>query len=188
MPFDITAGGGFGDTSGMPSYNFDTMQNFSQPSGSDLGWLGGVSSLLSGVFGQGQSNNMQALAQQAISGSAPWTTSGGTQMAGDLLKQVMSGDMSTDPGFLLAQLGAARTSAQQPGGYSAQAASNAALQFQNQRIQALSGPAGVGFNPAAGYQTAMGGSQAAAGQASASQGSMGFGLGQLLPTLASIFL
>ena len=143
---------------------------------SGTGWLKPLLSIGSGLYGISQANSMKDLAQQAISGSAPWTSSGGTAMAGDALKNVISGNLENDPGYKLAMLGAARTSAQQPGGFAASAAANAALRFQNERIQALSAPAGVGFNPGAGYQTAMTGFGSANDLLSKSLGSIGFGL------------
>lgn len=105
-------------------------------------------------------------------------------MAGDALKSVISGDFTKDAGFTAAQLAAARTSAQQPGGYAASAAAQAALKYQNDRIAALSAPAGVGFNPAAGYGTALQGESAANALTSSSLGSIGFGAsgaGQTMP-------
>lgn len=140
------------------------------------GWLKPLLSIGSGLYGMSQVNSMKNLAQQAISGSAPWTSSGGTAMAGDALKTAISGDLSNDPGYKLAQLGAARTSAQQPGGFAASAAANAAIKYRNETIGALSGPAGVGFNPAAGYQTAISGMSSANDLMSKSLGSIGFGM------------
>lgn len=140
------------------------------------GWLKPLLSIGSGLYGMSQANSMKDLAQQAISGSAPWTSSGGTAMAGDALKTAISGDLSNDPGYKLAQLGAARTSAQQPGGFAASAAANAAIKYRNDTIGALSGPAGVGFNPAAGYQTAISGYGSANDLMSKSLGSIGFGM------------
>lgn len=140
------------------------------------GWLKPLLSIGSGLYGMSQANSMKDLAQQAISGSAPWTSSGGTAMAGDALKTAISGDLSNDPGYKLAQLGAARTSAQQPGGFAASAAANAAIKYRNETIGALSGPAGVGFNPAAGYQTAISGTSSANDLMSKSLGSIGFGM------------
>lgn len=140
------------------------------------GWLKPLLSIGSGLYGMSLANSMKDLAQQAISGSAPWTSSGGTAMAGDALKTAISGDLSNDPGYKLAQLGAARTSAQQPGGFAAAAAANAAIKYRNETIGALSGPAGVGFNPAAGYQTAISGTSSANDLLSKSLGSIGFGM------------
>ena len=56
------------------------------------------------------------------------------------------------------------------------AAANAALKFQNDRIQALGPAAGVGFSPAAGYQTGLGGVQAGNSLAGSSLASIGYGL------------
>lgn len=129
----------------------------------------------SGIYGMSQASDMRKLSEQALAGSAPWTTSGGTALAGDELKRVISGDLSNDPGFKLAQQAAARASSQQPGGMAASAAAKAALQYQNERIQALSNPAGVGFNPANGYTSALQGNQNANSRASSSLGSIGYG-------------
>lgn len=137
--------------------------------------LKSLMSVGSGLYGMNQAGDLSRLSQQAISGSAPWTTSGGTAMAGEELKRAISGDLSGDPGFKLAQQAAARASSQQPGGMAASAAAMAALKYQNDRIGALSGPAGVGFNPAAGYQTGLAGQGAANSLASSSLGSIGFG-------------
>lgn len=137
--------------------------------------LKSLMSIGSGIYGMNQANGLKNLSQQAIANSSPWTTSGGTAMAGNELKRVISGDLSQDPGFQLAQQAAARATAQQPGGMAASAASQAALRYQNERINALSGPAGVGFSPASGYQLGLGGTQAANSLASSSLGSIGFG-------------
>lgn len=144
--------------------------------GGGSGWLGPLLSVGSGLFGMSQAAGMKDLANKAIAGSAPWTASGGTAMAGDALKTVISGDLANDPGAHFAELSAARSSAQQPGGFAAQAAANAAMKYQNDRIQALGSAAGVGFNPAAGYQTAMAGYGQASDTFSKSLGSIGFGL------------
>lgn len=141
-------------------------------------WLSPLMSVGSGLYGLSLAEQQKKLAQQAILGSAPWAASGGTAMAGDALKTAISGDLSNDPGFLLAQQAAARTSSTQPGGYAAKAASDAALQFQNQRIAALSGPAGTGFAPGTGYQTAVQGTASGNQLASQSLGSIGFGVNQ----------
>lgn len=149
-----------------------------QPDGS-MNWLAAtkaLSSLGSGIYGMNQANAMKQLANQSISGSSPWTASGGTAMAGDALKQTISGNLDKDPGFKLAQANAARASSQNPGGMAATAAANAALKFQNDRIQALGPAAGVGFSPAAGYQTGLGGVQAGNSLAGSSLASIGYGL------------
>lgn len=129
----------------------------------------------SGLYGMSMSADQRKMLEQAILASAPWTTSGGTAMAGEELKRAISGDLSNDPGFKLAQQAAARASSQQPGGMASSAAAMAALKYQNDRIAALSGPAGVGFNPGAGYQTAASGFPAASSLASSSLASIGFG-------------
>lgn len=140
------------------------------------GWLGPLMSVGSGLYGLSLAEEQRKLAQQAIAGSSPWTTSGGAAGAGAALTNVINGDFTNDAGFTAAQMAAARTSAQQPGGFAAQAAAQAALKYQNDRIAALSGPAGVGFSPAAGYQTAVQGTASANYLASSSLGSIGFGL------------
>jgi len=139
-------------------------------------WLRPAMSIGSGLYGMYQANQMKNTAQDAINGSSPWTTSGGTAMAGDALKQAISGDLSNDPGYKLAELSAARTSAQQPGGFAAQAAANAAAKYRLDSIQALGGAAGVGFNPAQGYSTGLQGMQAGGNAMSSALGSIGFGL------------
>lgn len=149
-----------------------------QPDGS-MNWLAAtkaLSSLGSGIYGMNQANAMKQLANQSIAGSSPWTASGGTAMAGDALKQTISGNLDKDPGFKLAQANAARASSQNPGGMAATAAANAALKFQNDRIQTLGPAAGVGFSPAAGYQTGLGGVQAGNSLAGSSLASIGYGL------------
>jgi len=122
-------------------------------------WVDTALKVGSGLYGMYQGNKQQQQAQQAIAGSAPWTAQGGNAMAGEELQRVIRGDLANDPGFKLAQLSAARAGAQQPGGFAASAAANAALRYQMERMQALGAPAGVGFNPAAGYQTAQQGTQ-----------------------------
>jgi hypothetical protein len=144
-----------------------------------MNWLAAtkaLSSLGSGIYGMNQANAMKQLANQSIAGSSPWTASGGTALAGDALKQTISGNLDKDPGFKLAQANAARASSQNPGGMAATAAANAALKFQNDRIQTLGPAAGVGFSPAAGYQTGLGGVQAGNSLAGSSLASIGYGL------------
>jgi hypothetical protein len=140
------------------------------------GWLSPLMSIGSGIYGMSQAEKQRQEAQRAIAGSSPWTSSGGQAAAGTELTRVMQGDFTNDPGFKAAQLAASRTSSQQPGGFAAQAAAQAALKYQNDRIQALSQPAGVGFSPGAGYQTAMGGMTSANELASRSLGSIGYGV------------
>jgi len=132
-------------------------------------------SLASGAYGMYLANKQRQTAQRAIAGSAPWTTSGGTAMAGEQLKGVIAGDFTNDAGFRAAQQSAARASSQQPGGFAASAAAQAALKYQNDRIQTLGAPAGVGFSPATGYQTALSGANSANQLASQSLGSIGYG-------------
>jgi hypothetical protein len=140
------------------------------------GFLPALMSIGSGIYGMNQADRQRQAAQRAIAGSSPWTSSGGQAAAGTELTRVMQGDFTNDPGFKAAQLAASRTSSQQPGGFAAQAAAQAALKYQNDRIQALGAPAGVGFSPAAGYQTALGGMTSANDLASRSLGSIGYGM------------
>jgi hypothetical protein len=143
--------------------------------GGGRNWTDSAMSLASGIYGLRLANAQRDLANQAIGGSAPWTASGGNAVAGEQLKKVIAGDFTGDAGFEAAQKAAARAGSQQPGGFSASAAAQAALKYQNDRIGALGGAAGVGFNPGAGYQTAVSGASAANGLASSSLGSLGFG-------------
>lgn len=144
--------------------------------GSGRNWTDTLMSIGSGIYGMRQADAQRQLAQQAISGSAPWTASGGNAVAGEQLKAIMAGDFTNDAGFKAAMKGAARASSQQPGGMAASAAAQAALKYQNDRIQALGAPAGVGFSPASGYQTAVQGVASANDLASKSLGSIGFGV------------
>ena len=155
------------------------------------GWGGPLMSLGSGLYGLSLAEKQRRLAQESIAGSSPWTASGGAANAGSALTNVINGNFANDPGFNQAQLAAARASSQQPGGFAASAAANAALKYQNDRIAALSGPAGVGFSPAAGYQNAMQGNQWANSLASSSLGSIGFGAsgaGQSMPPWLQAYL
>jgi len=140
------------------------------------GWLPTLLNIGSGIYGMSQAEKQRQEAQRAIAGSSPWTSSGGQAAAGTELTRVMQGDFTNDPGFKAAQLAASRTSSQQPGGFAAQAAAQAALKYQNDRIQALSQPAGVGFSPASGYQIAQLGNASADTLASQSLGSIGYGV------------
>ncbi len=155
------------------------------------GWLGPLMSVGSGIYGMSLADKQRKLAQEAIAGSSPWTTSGGAAGAGAALTNVINGDFTNDAGFNAAQMAAARTSSQQPGGFAASSAAQAALKYQNDRIQALSAPAGVGFSPAAGYQTALSGTTSANNLASSSLGSMAFGAtgaGQQTPPWLQAYL
>ena len=148
------------------------------------GWGGPLMSLGSGLYGLSLAEKQRKLAQEAIAGSSPWTASGGAANAGSALTNVINGNFANDPGFNQAQLAAARASSQQPGGFAASAAANAALKYQNDRIAALSGPAGVGFSPAAGYQNALGGMVDANKMTGQALGEIGFGAsgaGQSMP-------
>jgi len=146
------------------------------------GWLPALMSIGSGIYGMYEARKQRELAQQAISGSAPWNTAqgapagSGAQVAGNALTNVIKGDFTNDPGYKAALQAAARTSSQQPGGFAAMAAAQAALKYQNDRIQALGPAAGVGFSPGAGYQTALGGMTSANDLASRSLGSIGYGV------------
>jgi hypothetical protein len=146
------------------------------------GILKSLLSVGSGIYGMNQAKAQKALGQSAIAGSSPWTTNvqstgtTGQDNAAMALTSAINGDLDKDAGFKLAQLNAARASSQQPGGAAASAAANAAIKYQNDRIAALSGPAGVGFSPAAGYQTSLGGTQSANTLASSSLASIGYGL------------
>ena len=146
------------------------------------GWLQTLMSIGSGIYGMNEARKQRELAQQAISGSAPWNTAqgapagSGAQVAGTALTNIIQGDFTNDPGYKAALQAAARTSSQQPGGFAAMAAAQAALKYQNDRIQALGPAAGVGFSPGAGYQTALGGMTSANDLASRSLGSIGYGV------------
>ena len=142
-------------------------------------WLSPLMSVGSGLYGLSQAEQQKKLAMQALQGSSPWASSGGMAGAGSALTNAIQGDFANDPGFALAQRAAAATSSTQPGGFAAQAAANAALQYQNQRIQALSGPAGTQFSPAQGYATAGQINQGANSLASSSLGSIGYGVGTM---------
>lgn len=144
--------------------------------GDGRNWTDTLMSIASGVYGMNQASQQRQTAQQAIAGSSPWTAQGGNAMAGQELQRVIRGDLANDPGFKLAQLSAARAGSQQPGGFAASAAANAALKYQMDRMQALGAPAGVGFNPAAGYQTALSGQQQANDLASKSLATIGYGV------------
>jgi len=139
-------------------------------------WTDTLMSLGTGLYGMYKSNQQQELARQAVGGSAPWTASGGSALAGAELQRVLKGDLANDPGFKLAQLSAARASSQQPGGFAASAAANAALKYQMERMQALGAPAGVGFSPASGYQLGLQGERDAAETARQAMGNINFGV------------
>lgn len=147
-----------------------------QQGGGGRDWTDTAMKIGSGLYGMYQSNQQKQLAQQAIGGSAPWTASGGNAVAGQQLQKVIAGDFTGDAGFKAAQLAAARAGATQPGGFAGSAAANAALRYQNERIQALGGAAGVGFNPAQGYQTALQGQQQGINTAMAGMAEIGAGV------------
>ena len=116
---------------------------------------------------------LRALGAEGIKKSTPWDTSGGRATADAQLQKVIRGDFNGDAGYNLAQNSAARASSQQPGGMAAQSAALAALKYQNDRINALSSPAGVQFDPSTGYRNAIAANIAAndlGGQGLASKG------------------
>lgn len=131
--------------------------------GGGRNWTDTAMSLLSGIYGMKQANAQRALAQEAAAGS---------RVANAQLQKVAAGDFAGDAGYEAALKAAARASAQQPGGFAASAAAQAALKYQNDRIATLSGAAQPG------YATALNGTTAANNLASASLGSMGFGVSQ----------
>ena len=144
--------------------------------GAERNWTDTLLNVGMGIYGMNQANAQRDLARQAVGGSAPWTASGGNAVAGEQLKAIMAGDFTNDAGFKAAQRSAARASSQQPGGMAASAAAQAALKYQNDRIQALGAPAGVGFSPAAGYQTAVQGVSTANDLAGRSLNNINFGM------------
>lgn len=171
--------------------------------GGEDNWLETLMSLLSGGYGMYLANQQRNLAEDAMNAN-PWYANqgaGGAKGAGIALTEAIGADvgldLEQDPGYILAQRAAAATSSTQPGGYSAQAASNAAygtynqrVANQNNRIAVLSTPAGAGFNPMAAYNTAgnlMGGANQLAGQSLAS---IGYGINQAanLPWMQKYFL
>ena len=190
-------GGGGGNAGTSQSWLQGLMKNFGG-GGSGGGGFGSFMpstakdwmSVGSGIYGMYRGNQQDKLAQQALAGSAPWASGGGMANAGAALTNVINGDFTNDPGFKQAQLAAARASSQQPGGAASSAAAMAALKYQNDRIAALSGPAGVGFNPAAGYQTALGGYGQGNQLASSSLGSIGYGMsgGSMPPWLQAYLI
>jgi len=125
---------------------------------------GGVNNLLQSLLMNQGSKESAAYAQQhaqelrdlgavARKGSSPWDTSGGRGLADEQLKKIISGDVTGDMGYDLAQKSAARVNSTMPGGMSTQAAANAAMKYQNDRIGALSSAAGTQFDPLAGYNS-----------------------------------
>jgi hypothetical protein len=109
-----------------------------------------------------QSNAQRNLATQAAEPS---------RAAGVEMQRVMSGDFTNDAGFKAAQLAAARAGSQQPGGFAASAAAQAALKYQNDRISTLAGASGSNR----GYYDALTGMNSANNLAGSSLASMGFG-------------
>jgi hypothetical protein len=150
--------------------------------GSERNWTDTAMSLASGIYGMRQANAQRALAMEA---AAP------SRAAGVELQRVISGDFTNDPGFKAAQLSAARAGSQQPGGFAAQAAAQAALKYQNDRIAVLSGASGSNQ----GYANALAGTQqgintSMAGVAELARGVTGnsAGLGAVPPWLQSWLL
>ena len=142
----------------------------SGPAGTQMAGMGGgrnwtdtLMSIGSGIYGMRQANAQRDLARQAAAPSAA---------AGAAMQNVIAGDFTNDPGFKAAMKGAARASSQQPGGMAASAAAQAALKYQNDRIQTLAGASGSGN----GYANALSGVANANALASQSLGSIGFGV------------
>ena len=140
------------------------------PAGTQMAGMGGgrnwtdtLMSIGSGIYGMRQANAQRDLARQAAAPSAA---------AGAAMQNVIAGDFTNDPGFKAAMKGAARASSQQPGGMAASAAAQAALKYQNDRIQTLAGASGSGN----GYANALSGIASANNLASQSLGSVGFGV------------
>ena len=131
--------------------------------GNARNWTDTLMSIGSGIYGMNQANAQRDLARQAAAPSAA---------AGAAMQNVIAGDFTNDPGFKAAMKGAARASSQQPGGMAASAAAQAALKYQNDRIQTLAGASGSGN----GYANALSGIASANNLASQSLGSVGFGV------------
>jgi hypothetical protein len=131
--------------------------------GGERNWTDTLMSIGSGIYGMNKANAQRDLAQQAAAPSAA---------AGAAMQKVIAGDFMNDPGFKAAQMSAARASSQQPGGMAASAAAQAALKFQNDRIQTLAGASGSGN----GYANALSGVANANDLASKSLGSIGYGV------------
>jgi len=147
--------GGKGSSYGAPSV---TTQRGDASQGRN--WTDTAMSLLSGIYGMKQSNSQRDLASVA---SAP------SQAASVQLQKAINGDFSGDAGYEAALKAAARAGSQQPGGFAASAAAQAALKYQNDRINTLSGATNSGVS------TALSGNNSANALASASLGSLGFG-------------
>lgn len=139
-------------------------------------WLKTLLGVGTGLYGLSKANDLanQAAAQKALDN--PWLTNGGQANAGAKLTGVINGDLTNDPGYNLAQTAAARASAGLSGGMSTSAAANAAINYQNQRIAALSAPAGVNFNPAANTANELSGTNASNALANSSLGAIGAAL------------
>ena len=141
-------------------------------------WLGPILSGLSGAYGLYQADKMSDMAGDAMDRNPWWGEGGGAQNAGNKLTAAINADFANDPGYALAQKAAAATSSTQPGGYSAMAASNSALMYQNDRIRALTTPSGAGFSPATGAANAYNMMGSANQLASQGLGSLGYGAAQ----------
>tara|TARA_R110000868_G_scaffold401148_2_gene676475 strand:+ start:3710 stop:4366 length:657 start_codon:yes stop_codon:yes gene_type:complete len=197
VPYNVAGSGGGTDTAsnwlqqmgtkffGPGSFLGGTQGAF--PNQEKNGWLQPIMSTLSGIYGMSLADKQRKMAMEASRRSSPWVSSGGIDAAGGQLKRVIAGDFAGDGGYDVAQQAAARASAGQPGGFAASAAATAALRYQNERIQALGGPAGVGFQPQ--YGTAIQGLQGANDQASRSLGSIGYGMtGNQIPPWLTQYL
>ena len=155
----MSAGLASGALGGAPRGSGD---NSGGGGGGGRNWTDTLMSIGSGLYGMHQANAQRELAQQA---AAP------SRAAGVELQRVMSGDFTNDAGFKAAQLSAARAGSQQPGGFAASAAAQAALKYQNDRIAVLSGASGSGN----GYTNALNGMNSANNLAGSSLASVGFG-------------
>ena len=142
-------------------------------------WLGknplnSLMSIGSGLYGMKQAGDMKDMMGRAIAGSSQWASGEGGAVGRDALMKAIQGDPN-DPGLKFAERAAIRQGmigGVDPGA----AAAQASAQYRLQAIQALGGAAGVNFNPAQGYATALGGMGEANKLASASLGSIGFGI------------
>jgi hypothetical protein len=133
---------------------------FAPTSSPERNWTDTAMSLASGIYGMKQAGAQRDLASVASAPSAA---------ASAQLQKVVNGDFTGDAGYEAAMKAAARSGSQQPGGYAASAAAQAALKYQNDRIATLSGATNSGVS------TALTGNNSANSLASASLGSLGFG-------------
>lgn len=164
-PFGSASPAEAGFASGAASAGMGSGPAGTQTAGAGNGrnWTDTLMSIGSGIYGMRQANAQRDLARQAAAPSAA---------AGTAMQNVIAGDFTNDPGFKAAMKGAARASSQQPGGMAASAAAQAALKYQNDRIQTLAGASGSGN----GYANALSGVANANALASQSLGSIGFGV------------